>query len=314
MKLNKVLVLIAIVAFTWSCKKDDSGDDATAVPPRLLSEVAIEDDAKIKEYLETHFYNYEEFDNASVDFDYQVVIDTIAGDNAGKTSLSNSPELHSEEITVDSDDFGLSEKENDIKHTLYYLVANKGNNDQGAQPTAMDSTYITYEGIRLDNTVFDQADVPLWFDLVSTVRGFGKGVAGLKSGGAVDESAGDGTFKVLDPGTGIIFIPSGLAYFSGLQTGGAYAPIIFKVNLLRVEESDHDRDGVPTWKEDIDGDSNPKNDDTDEDGGPNYLDVDDDGDFISTNDEIRNSDGEITIPYPGSENNGTPNYLDKDKS
>lgn len=310
MKWNKVLVLVAIVVFIWSCKKDDGGDDVETVPPRLLSEVAIEDDAEIVAYLETHFYNYEEFANPPADFDYKIVIDTIADDNADKIALKDSDGFASEVIKLDSDDLGLSEGETNVAHTLYYLVANKGDNNLGVQPTAMDSTYITYEGSLLNNTVFDRADLPVWFDMVATIRGFGKGVASLKAGGAVDESAGDGTFKVLDPGTGLIFIPSGLGYFSGTQTGESYSPIIFKVNLLRVEESDHDRDGVPTWKEDINGDSLPGNDDTDGDGGPDYIDADDDGDNISTNTEIRDDEGNIT--FPDTDGDGIADYLDPD--
>ncbi|RKR12148.1 hypothetical protein CLV91_2271 [Maribacter vaceletii] len=311
MRMNKFLTLVVITIIAWSCNNDDDGVEA--IPLRLLSEVAIEDDAEIIEYLKTHFYNYEEFESKPEGFDYQVKIDTIAGDNANKISLFDSPELKSEVIEVDSDDFGLTEKETNIKHTLYYIVANKGDDNQGVQPTAMDSTFVTYEGRRLSNTIFDSADAPVWFDMVSTVRGFGKGVAGLKAGGEVEEN-GDGTFTILDPGVGVIFMPSGLAYFSGTQPGLSYSPIIFKVNLFRVEESDHDRDGVPTWKEDRDGDSNPRNDDTDEDGGPDYLDTDDDGDFTPTNEEIRNDSGEITNPdsYPGTENGGTADYLNPD--
>lgn len=314
MKLNKVLALITIVTLAWSCKNDD--DDTIDVEYRLLSEVAIEDDAEILEYLNTHFYNYEEFESPAADFDYKIVIDTIAGDNVDKTPLNDSPNLMSEIVTVDSDTFGLDEEENDVEHTLYYLVANKGNDDEGVQPTPMDSTYIIYEGSLLDNTVFDRSDVPVWFDMVSTVRGFGKGVAGLKAGGEVDESAGDGTFEILDPGTGIIFIPSGLAYFFGTAPGESYSPIIFKVNLFRVEESDHDQDGVPTWVEDIDGDAIPGNDDTDEDSIPDYVDTDDDGDNISTNTEIRNVDEEITeYPnYQDTDSDGVPDYLDEDDS
>ncbi|WP_298488123.1 hypothetical protein [uncultured Maribacter sp.] len=307
MKMNRFLILVVLVVFVWSCKNDDNN---AVDPPRLLSEVAIEDDAEIVEYLKTHFYNYEEFENKPDGFDYQIKIGVIEGDNAGKTSLFDSPELKSETIKVSSEDFNLPGNEIDIEHTLYYIVANEGDGDQGVQPTAMDSTFVTYEGRRIDNTIFDSADAPVWFDMVATVRGFGKGVAGLKAGGEVEEN-GDGTFTILDPGAGIIFIPSGLAYFAGNQPGVAYAPIIFKVNLFRVEESDHDRDGVPTWKEDISKDGNPRNDDTDNDGGPDYLDTDDDGDFVPTNEEIRNDAGEIIdAPYPGGNTN--PNYLNPD--
>ncbi len=309
MKLNKILSLVVFTFLLISCNNDDDGTD---IEFRLLSEVAVEDDAEIQEFLATHFYNYEDFDNPSADFDYKIVIDTIEGDNADKTPLLQSPNLFSEVIEVDSDDFGLDDEEIAVEHTLYYIIANKGDNDMGLQPTPLDSTYLIYEGTLLDNTVFDRADIPVWFDMLSTVRGFGTGMSKFKTGGEVDESAGDGTFTVLDPGAGIIIMPSGLGYFAGTAPGEAYAPIIFNVNLYRMEESDHDRDGVPTWIEDINKDFRPLNDDTDGDGIPDYLDTDDDGDNILTNDEIRDEDGEIAIDYPDADNDDTPDYLDPD--
>ena len=309
--MNKFLILVVLVVLAWSCKNDDN--DNKVDPPRLLSEVAIEDDAEIVEYLKTHFYNYEEFNDKPEGFDYQVKIGVIEGDNANKTSLFDSPELKSKIIKVSSDDFNLPGNEIDIEHTLYYIVANKGDGNQGVQPRATDSTFVTYEGRRLDNTIFDSADAAVWFDMVSSVRGFSSGVAGLKAGGEVEEN-GDGTFTILDPGVGILFMPSGLGYFFDRNPGATYAPLVFTVNLFRVEESDHDRDGVPTWNEDISKDGNPRNDDTDKDGRPDYLDTDDDGDFAPTNEEIRNEAGEVTSPdsYPGTENGGTADYLNPD--
>ena len=75
---------------------------------------------------------------------------------------------------------------------------------------------------------------------------------------------------------------------------------MFEVNLLATNTADHDRDGVSTILEDLDGDGNLFNDDTDEDGLPNYLDTDDDGDGILTKDELGDSNDD-----------GIPDYLDK---
>jgi hypothetical protein len=53
----------------------------------------------------------------------------------------------------------------------------------------------------------------------------------------------------------------------------AYAPLIFKINLYGVNQTDHDGDGILSADEfDNDGDGVP--DDTDEDGTPDYLDAD----------------------------------------
>lgn len=63
MKMKNILILVLFIAIVWSCKKDDEEENLIVVPPQSLSETAVEDDAKIQEFLQTHFYNYEEFDS-----------------------------------------------------------------------------------------------------------------------------------------------------------------------------------------------------------------------------------------------------------
>jgi hypothetical protein len=106
-------------------------------------------------------------------------------------------------------------------------------------------------------------------------------------------------------------MPSGVAYFRGTQPGAAYAPLIFEVELLIAETADHDRDGVPTYLEDLNGDGNLLDENTDNDGFPNYLDNDDDGDKIATKDEIV-IDVEGNVSFPDTDGDGTPDYLDPD--
>ena len=129
-----------MIGLAWSCKKDDD-QDVIVVPPRPLGEGAIEDDAEIMAYLQTHFYNYEEFAAMAADFDYRIKIDTIAGDNSDKTPLSEL--VSSETILISSSELGLEQVENDIPHKLYYLEARPGT---GANPTTVDSLYLRYEG------------------------------------------------------------------------------------------------------------------------------------------------------------------------
>jgi hypothetical protein len=106
-------------------------------------------------------------------------------------------------------------------------------------------------------------------------------------------------------------MPSGLGYFDSFRENiPSYSPLVFSFNLFSVNEADHDQDGVPSWREDMDGDQILSNDNTDEDNSPNYLDRDDDGDFIPTLEEITDEDGNIIFPYPDSDSDGTPDYLD----
>ena len=308
---------LLIMTLLWSCGNDDDGLGGEVVPPRLLSEVAPEDEAEIQEFLETHFYNYEEFEAMAPGFDYRVRIDTIAGENANKTSLADSDKLMSAIINISSTDFGLDEGEVDIPHRYYYLLAREGG---GVAPTIADSTYVSYEGVNLDGSAFDSAlGAGRWFDLQGTltvpgsIRGFKEGISKFKSGTGVIEME-DGTFMIENFGSGLIIMPSGLAYFNGTQPGESYAPIIFNINLLEVETSDHDRDGVPSIEEDRDNDENLFNDDTDGDGLPDYLDVDDDNDGTFTIDEVTDDDGNVILPYPDTDGDGTPDYLDPDNS
>ncbi len=115
-----------------------------------------------------------------------------------------------------------------------------------------------------------------------------------------------------DYGVGAVFMPSGLGYFSRSQGGiPPYSPLVFTFKLHGMDEADHDRDGIPSWMEDVDEDGDVLNDDTDGNGIPNYSDADDDGDGTPTRDEIEiNEDG--SIDFTDSNDDGVPDYLDPD--
>ncbi len=311
MKYGNLVFLVCALVLA-SCKNDDDGDGFETVPPELLSDIAPEDDAKIKEFLSTHFYNYEDFDPATqpADFDFKIRIDTLAGDNAQKRPLSE--DAVPVTLKVSSIFHGLSAGEEDVPHTLYYIEARAGG---GGSPTFADSTLLTYKGALLDGTVFDQSQDFIWHDLYNRVQGFAHGVAQLKAGtpGQVIEH-GDGTFSFGDSGIGMFILPSGLAYFNGSGPSGrlpTYSPLIFHIELgTYVEDTDTDNDGVPNVREDVNGNGYLRDDDTDGDLQPNYFDVDDDGDGVTTRKEITDDNGEIIFPYPDSNGDGIPDYLD----
>ena len=312
MKLKNAYFLVIIVLILASCKKDDD-PIGEVVPPRLLSEVALEDEVKIKQYLETHFYNYEDFATPSEDFDFRIKIDTIAGSNSTKTPMSEQVEF--KDILVSSNNFAGLEEENDIKHRLYYLSVREG---EGVSPSIADSVYLRYEGFRIsNNVVFDAQN--RWLDLQGTasqtnpgtIGGFKNGLPNFKDGTNIIENL-DGTFEVTDSGIGMIFVPSGLAYFNGGQPGAPYSPISFKINLLATNTADHDRDGIPSILEDLNNDGDLFNDNTDGIDGPNYLDIDDDNDGIPTRDEINlDADGNF-LSFKDTDGDGVPDHLDND--
>lgn len=284
------LFSVLLVSILSSCKKDNDVE-----PVRDVSVQSQDDNSNITDYLETHFYNYEEFEANPDDYSIEMILDTISDDNSGKTPLMNQVQQKDVLVSTSGGD--------EVLHTLYYLVIREG---IGKRPEVVDSTYLSYEGSLLNGNVFDSRDFPVWLDLAGVVRGFREGIPKLKGGTFTVAEDGITTFDQY--GQGILFFPSGLGYFSQTQGGvPAYSPLIFKLSLFSVNDADHDNDGVLSYLEDVDNDGNPLNDDTDEDGTKNMYDNDDDGDGILTIDEYDPDGNGIPEDTDG---DGIPDYLD----
>ncbi|MCX2680725.1 hypothetical protein OOZ15_12290 [Galbibacter sp. EGI 63066] len=309
MKIKSLIPVFLLTLGFMACNNDDDGGNTVEV--RDVAEVEAEDDAELQLYLETHFYNDEDFQTPTEGFDYKIVFDTIAGENAGRTPLADQVET----MTIDFQD---------VPHKLYYLIVRKGDEEKGESPALGHQVITRYEGSLTNGTVFDVSNVAVPFNLpiVNGVNGFNYIFPKLKTGTGKAENP-DGTITWnQDYGIGAVFVPSGLGYFNAAQSGiPAYSPLIFKVDLLTFNELDVDvvlisrtetassPDGIPSHLEDVDGDGDPRNDDTDEDGIPNYQDADDDGDGILTEFEY-DADGD-GVP-DDSDGDGTPDYLDPD--
>lgn len=317
MKLKNTYLLIVGLIILSSCKKDD-GPDLEVVPPRLLSEVAVEDDAEIVAFLKTHFYNKEEFQNAPDGFDFKVKFDTIAGANSTKQSIFDSPDLITETISVISSDLGRDDGEV-VNHKLYVLVVRQGVVE--GKPTIGDFSILRYEGSLLSGRLFDaSSNQPIRFNLSSVVRGFGNGMEYFQTGeGPIENPNGTVTYEGY--GIGAIFIPSGLGYFDRSPNPliPTYTPLIFKVDAFDYEpDSDFDGDGIPSILEDLNNNGNLNDDNTDGDSEPfsvylaNFNDTDDDGDGIPTRDEIElDAEGNF-VGFRDTDGDGIPDHLDND--
>ena len=112
----------------------------------------------IEDYLRTHTFNYEDFNNQT---NIDVKIDTLTDSNSTRQSLF---ELSSVK-TIDVTD---SNGEN-VSHNLYYIIAREGLNEK---PSVADSVYISYRGHLTDGYVFDILKITVWFDLVESLEGF----------------------------------------------------------------------------------------------------------------------------------------------
>ena len=286
--------LVLCLCVSFSCKKDDVEQE----PIRDLAAQHTADNDSLVQYLQHHFYNYEDFLSAPDDYSLAIELDTLAGENADKIPLYD--QVSSKEVVI------TNSEGDEVSHTMYYLVARQGT---GQAPTVADSTYVAYEGNLLNGDVFDKKEFPVWFDLFNVIRGFREGLPEFKAGTYTTNNDGSVDFK--DFGQGLLFFPSGLGYFSSAQGSSipSYSPLLFKISLYTINTADHDNDGIASIDEDVDADGNPLNDDTDSDGLPNPFDPDDDGDGTLTKDEYdADGDGEVD----DSDADGTPDYLDSD--
>lgn len=288
--------LIIALGVTVSCKKDDSVPPP--IPPRDRGAEAVRAQGEIETFLETHFYNYDDFQADPENF--VIKFDTIAGDNASKTPLMN--QVSSKVVTDRLD--------TDVKYKLYFLKVREGG---GVKPHFSDFAINKYEGRLMDLSLFDSSVIPLRFDLNEVIVGLSQAMIEFRGGVGEPVTNPDGSVSFQDYGIGAVFIPSGLGYFQyppGNKDLEPYGQLIFSFDLYSSTIADHDEDGIPSYMEDLNNNQFLLDDDTDGDGKANYLDNDDDGDGRLTEYEI-DIDAEGNITFPDKNGNGILDYLDK---
>ena len=294
----KVSFLIVLLASLISCKKDDSAD--LTIELRDRQEVYDENIADIEAYLKDNYLE--------VDLDLNATITKI--DN-GQTSIWDEYKdninfggevpfvmVKNDVRTTNLNDGASSDV---VDYKLYYIVLNEGG---GVFPTKVDSVFTAYKGWDLENEIFDQNDQGIWFTYPQTtvidpisISGYRQILTKIKTEASSTLNS-NGTVTHNDFGNVIVFVPSGLGYFSSSIAGKSYNPIAFQIKLFNRKQNDHDRDGIISNNEDLNGDGDFYNDDTDGDKIPNFLDIDDDGDGVVTKTEIiESNDGNGNITY-----------------
>ena len=316
MRLRKVTLFILILTIGFiSCNKDDNEATIVTVEERDRDEQQEADMDSLNDYLSSHYYNASAFvSNVDPSINDLIIIEVEDGESVpdGYANLLEAVGVAKTTVYAETD------------YEFYILDLNKGGGD--SSPTFADNVFVTYEGFTLDNEVFDSAIIPVEFDLLSLIPGWRKVLPNFKTAVGFIEN-GDGTVDYIDHGVGVMFLPSGLAYFSSSTTGiSSYEPIVFKFELLKTTTNDHDGDGIPSYLEDLPNENGEKDgeftvnfedltdeydDDTDGDGTPDYFDSDDDGDGIPTINEDLNEDGDPTNDIG---KNGIPNYLDPEET
>lgn len=305
------LFILTLILGFLSCKKDDDGDTVVEVELNDRTEQQVIDNDSIIGYLETHYYNSSMFDETNLDpsIDDLIITELLDGEAVpdGSTLLIN-------DIITKTLVFA------DTDYEIHYLNINQGGGT--SSPNFADNVDVLYEGFDLENEVFDSRvnleEDP--FDLLNLITGWRKILPEFNTAESFIEN-NDGTVNYINSGVGVMFVPSGLAYFSSAIPVSSYSPIAFKFELIKTTENDHDGDGVPSYLEDLNGDGEftvadeddetITHDDTDGDGLPDYFDTDDDGDGILTIYEDIDGDGDPTNDI-GS--NGIAKYLDAEET
>ncbi|WP_233566079.1 MULTISPECIES: FKBP-type peptidyl-prolyl cis-trans isomerase [unclassified Flavobacterium] len=317
--------MLAGISFVSCSKKDD--DEVVTVPLRDYETQYKADNDSIEKYLKTHYIK-------EVTANFDITFEKIP---ANGTQIS----------IMDQKDYELATRSvysRGVNYKVRYLILNKGT---GLSPCNTDRINAAYSGNLLDGTVFDNSyGIGRSFELYVYVNspvidGWGEIFPQFKTG--TSKTSDNGTVTYENFGAGVMFLPSGLAYYANTQTNiPAYSPLIFSFKLFDLQRLDHEYtfsngsavnvgDGVPDYKEDLDGDGylydlrdtarfpNPPdsykiNYDTDGDGIPDFLDLDDDGDGYSTRFEVTKPVGApvtgtgLIYPWdPIADNPATPN-------
>ncbi|WP_116789281.1 FKBP-type peptidyl-prolyl cis-trans isomerase [Flavobacterium psychrotrophum] len=270
----KAFGLIALITFFASCKKDDDN----VAPPRDFGVQYASEQDSIEKYLKNHYISNADIDN--------IRFDSIKNP-ATQVSIWDQTLYPLQYKMVKS-----TNEKNTVEYKVYYLNFRQGSGDR---PTRGDNILISYRGWMLNDTQFDYQPFPntqlsLYTDVY--VEGWKNIIPLFNAGTYTDIPDNPNPANFNDYGVGVMFIPSGLAYYnSGSGLIGAYRPIVFSFRLYAVTYTDLDGDGILN-KDELDLVNFPNVSDieyvdTDADGTPNYRDQDDDGDGYSTRLELR---------------------------
>ncbi|SEA69408.1 FKBP-type peptidyl-prolyl cis-trans isomerase [Bizionia paragorgiae] len=318
MKITKLFLLCFALGISVTSCDEDEKVEAEFVE-RDRQEVYDENIAEIEAFLESHTFNYAEFQNNPMYSDLTTTPPTVTPNDSYSIEFTELSDTSTDLAIIDFLDSATYPKlelhtvtQDDIEYKLYILKVREG---LGESVHRLDKAAVLYKGTVPNGTVFDSAvTVNTSFNLTTAgdelgvIRGFREGLVRFKtSQGFTDNDSGETVYH--NHGIGAVFIPSGLGYFSSELTNiPSYSPVFFRFSVITRSDTDYDSDGVPSHLEDLDGDGNGFNDDTDGDGLPNFVDNDDDGDGVITIYEDIDEDGDPT--NDDTNGNGIPNYLD----
>ena len=318
MKFRLYILLITILLVGFSCGDDDD-DGIIEVPEADRTEQQVIDNDSLVSYLHSHYVNVSLMSNNPTISFTEININQLPDDG----ELPN-PDQNSLLIDIVET---LTTTYFDVEYEYYILKINQGGSENS--PNFSDKVRVSYEGTLMDDTVFDSSSTPVDFDLTSTIAGWGRVLPEFNIAEDFVINS-DGTVTYNNPGIGIMFLPSGLGYYSAAAGSvPVYSNLIFKFKVFQSELNDHDFDNVPSHLEDINEDYDLTNDNSDNDTFADFVDSDDDNDGTLTIDEDLEPDSDLTVDRDGdgdptndigdgdptnddTDGDGIPNYLDPD--
>lgn len=284
--MNNIFKILSVVVFCGLLASCGESDDPSITPLRDYAQQYAADIDSIDDYIDTHYMTVN-----PTNFD---VTFTEIPSGGTQQSIRTQTQYPLEDTLV---------KEDGIEYKIYFIKFREGDAVNGKRPTQVDSVHVSYRGIRLTDDQFDDASNPVWFGLQDVITGWTHIIPNFKTG-TYTTAPGPNPITFNDFGAGVMFLPSGLAYYnSAAGSIPSYSPIIFSFKLYELRYRDHDRDGILSkderkldpsipallrWREnpflgyDYDGDGDVEIYDTDGDGTANMFDIDDDGDGILT--------------------------------
>ncbi len=318
--MNKIFKIILIAVIGLSISKCETEDD---IPEVVLNDFTVQRDAD-NTIIETYLKEHELIVNPTT---FDVAFKRVNSLDVNCMWLKNLVTT-----TNPNPQYPLLSricKANNISYTIYFIKIQEGGTTtiNTKKPCNLDGVWTAYKGRLMDKfvakgtlvggvattadtggisasdegTVFDSNDNPnSFFDLDRVVRGWAEIFPLFKTGTYLAHA--DGTTTYSDFGAGVMFLPSGLAYFNAAQGSiPSYSPLIFNFKLFEIKRNDHDGDGIKDFEEDLNGDGyiyttaengatfiNDRNiDDTDSDGYVDVYDGDDDDDHYLTRTEIK---------------------------
>ncbi|AXT20603.1 peptidylprolyl isomerase [Flavobacteriaceae bacterium AU392] len=322
MKIGKIIFFIlCLTVILNSCGNDD--DDINIQPPRDRAEQQVIDRDTLLEYLNTHFYNSASLANNPNPTINDIIISEVP-------PLGGLPDPANNTLLIDAVEIRQTVFAG-VDYEFYILNIRTGGGTNS--PNVSDNVLVNFSGSLLDGEVFDDSVNPIDFDLIGVVPGFSRAFLDFNEAESFNINP-DGTVDFINPGIGVVFMPSGLGFFDNPSASSGipfFAPLIFKFELFSTRVNDHDDDGIPSYLEDLNNDLDVRTDDTDEDGSFNFLDTDDDNDGVRTIDEDLEPDTDLTVDRDGdgdptndigdgnplnddTDGDGIPNYLDPDST